>query len=186
MFLQWCGWGNQFFWDVTCHYTVLKRRELNAQQRRMTSSKNLNTSKVKMFDQCLCETATGCNKIMAKQICVFRLSIFLSTVKCPLYLALSPTHYITKCYSTTVTQTADTNVLFIIWKMGRGFIIMHKVLLYIPEYWRLWRWGWVTLYLGNTIVWLVENCLGFNTKNCFSTWWVKLKTMHNYPLTILA
>jgi hypothetical protein len=58
----------QFFWDViTCHNIVLKCQELNTQRRSITSCKNLNTSKLKMFDKCLCETATGCNKIMAKQ-----------------------------------------------------------------------------------------------------------------------
>jgi len=88
----------QFFWGVTvCHYVVLKRQELNALRRRITSCKNLNTSQVKMFDKCFCETATGCNKIMAKQNCVFKLSIFLSTVNCPLYLGLSLICDITKC-----------------------------------------------------------------------------------------
>ena len=150
--------------NVSLH--ALKRRELNTQQSRITSCKNLNTSEVKMFDECLCKTAKGCNKIMAKQKCVFKLSIFLSTVNCPLYLVLSLLHDITKYYNATFTQTAETNILLIKWETEGGhFTLMHKVLLYVPEHWRLWSLGWrVTLYSGNMVVWLVETYLGFNTK----------------------
>ena len=96
----------QFFWDVTlCHCIVLKRREPNTQRHRITSCKNLNTSKVKMFDKCLCQTATGCNKIVAKQNCVFKLSIFLSTVNCQYFWAVSTVNISEHCHLSIFLST---------------------------------------------------------------------------------